>query len=154
MSKDTTTKQAEGKRKSLVEVLETDYEDKDEVTLLLEQGMALKQQIGVAPDEKKGVEGSGLLKELDDIKEKLTVHQKVAGLEGLRHNHIAFVLSHRDGRETMDPKKLAEELAAEGIDVKVVAECMKRATSRGPGYYVRELVDLNVKRGKRDGEWN
>lgn len=139
-------------KKNLVEILETDVEDKDEITLKLEEAMALKNQIGVEPDEKKGVEGSGLLKKYHDLRQELGVLLKLSGLEGLRHNNIAFTLVHMDGRVTLDPTALAQELVKAGVKPDVVKECMVAATKQGEGYYRKELVDLNKLRSKRGGK--
>lgn len=151
MSKETKTK-----KKDLPEILETECEDKDKITLMLEKGLALKNQIGVQPDEKKNIEGSGLLKEYHDLKEELGVMVKYYNFDGLRHNQIAYTVSPRDGRETVDIKVLAEGLVAAGVEPTVVKQCIENATKRGPGYYVREIVDLSIpkKSGGKKGEWD
>jgi len=145
MSKETEGKATEGKRKSLVEVLETDYEDRDEAVLLLEKCWALKQR-------KEQVDA-----EYDEVKEDLSAMQKLSGLDGLRHNNIAFVVSHREGRETLDSKAAMEALVANGVRPELVRQCFEAAVKKGQGYYVRELVDLNQSKrggGKKGGEWS
>lgn len=151
MSKETKTT-----KKDLPEILETECEDKDAITLLLEKGLALKSKIGVAPDEKKGVVGSGLLKEYHEVKEELGVFQKLHGFDGLRHNQIAYTVSHREGRETVDMKALVEGLVGCGVDPTVVRQCIENATKVGAGYYVREIVDLAAakKPSGKKGEWD
>lgn len=152
-TKETAAKPEKTARKDLPQILDQEIEDKDDIVFKLERGLDLKKQIGTEPDEKKGVEGSGLLKEYYDIRKDLAADLVLSGLEGFRHNNVVFVSTHMPGRETLDAKRLVEELVARNIDPKVVAECMRLATVEGKGYYKNEIVDLNKSRKARaDGK--
>lgn len=130
-------------RKDIEEILDTSCPDKGEITKLLEQALTLKTTIDT---------DTALL---DEVKEKLSDLQAQYGFkEGMRHGHIAFVLSFRPGRKTVDSTKLAEELVGAGVKPAVVKDCFKKATKEGKPYEVKEVVDLNKpKGGKRGGEW-
>ena len=133
-------------KRDLVEILETDCEEKEQITLLLEKTLDLKI-------EKERIEVA-----YEEAKEDLGAYQKVYGFEnGLRHNHIAFVMSHREGRSSIDGTKLVTELVERGVDPTLVRDAVVAATKQGKDFYVKEVVDLRVKKGGRTsaskGEW-
>ena len=124
--------------------------DAQRIAELLETGAQLKHQIGKKPDHKKGTDGVGLLDQLDAVTEELTQLQIHYSLAGMRHGRFVFVSTMRDGRETLDKKKFAQELIARfapfvkrGTDViAIVNEATVAATKTGDPYLVRELEIL------------
>lgn len=141
-------------RKDLPQLMSQDVEDKEEIVLKLEKMRSLKQQVGVEPNESKNIEGSGLLKELYDIKQDLAAELSLSGLEGFRHNNLAFVSTHMPGRETLNTVVVMQQLVKAGVAPDVVKECFEAGRETGKGFYKHELVDLAKprKNGKDKGE--
>src|SRR3990167_3433439 len=81
MPKPDLAKKKEADNKSLPQLLELDIESKEEAVGLIETLDRLQRQVGKAPDEKKGKEGSGLLAQIAEVKSKLST---IKLLEGLR----------------------------------------------------------------------
>lgn len=135
--------------KDLPEILTLDI-DQDDVhksVLLIEEGIEVKQTIGVKPDPKKGKAGSGLLKRYDDIKCELAEIQMIYGLDGLRHNRFFFGSAMQDGRRSFK-QELAKQhlvlafsaLVPKKVDViKLVNECFEKATVQGDGFWVKKI---------------
>jgi len=136
------SKYAPSKRASLPQVLESKARGKSKAVLTLEEAMDIKIMIGVKPDEKKKVEGSGLLKRLEDCKVDLEKFQIMNDLEGVRHNRLVFVSSEVEGRKSMSKEMLVLELVAKGVDLDLVKECIAAATEVGDPYVKRDLVLL------------
>lgn len=132
-------------KKRLPELLETDLDDRDEAVMLLEQLNQLQVQVGKKPDEKKNKEGSGLLKQIQEVKTKLSVILAMSGLNGLRHGSLVFSDCWVDGRPTLDVKALKIELASEGVDLELLNRCIEKCTKTGDGYLRRQLVNLDRK---------
>lgn len=133
--------------KSLSDVVELKFEGWEEVVFKLEKLNDLQALVGKKPDDKKGKEGAGLLAEIHNLKSELSAIMAVAGVEGLRHNNLAFSDCYIEGRETLDLKTMMVELAQEGVELEVIKKCVKAATKKGDGYFRRMLVDLNKPRG-------
>lgn len=133
----------DSKTKNLPDVAELKFEGWGDTVVLLEQLHELQQQVGKAPDEKKGKEGSGLLAQIHMIKSQLSSYMAVAGVDGLRHNNLVFSDCWIEGTERIDVKLLQVELAQAGVDLTIIKACVKAATKKGDGYVRRQLRDLN-----------
>ena len=130
-------------KKDLVEILEVEGVDEaNEIVLLLEKTLDLKTTIGVAPDEKKGTVGSGLLKDYDESKKQLAISQMTNGLDGLRHNKIVFTSRLQDGRSKFDFEKFCQYLVSHGVKVELISDGIREYTSTGDSFYVNEITEL------------
>ena len=127
-----------------------DVEISGHISSLLTTGGEIKTQIGRRADYKKGVEGIGLLGELDNITAELMQLQVRYKIPVLRYGDVAFVSRMQDGRESLDKNKLRQELVVEfaakckkGVDViALVNVCFERATKQGDPFAVREITIL------------
>src|SRR3990167_1530207 len=149
MPKPDLAKKKEADNKSLPQLLELDIESKEEAVGLIETLDRLQRQVGKAPDEKKGKEGSGLLAQIAEVKAKLSTIKLLEGLDGLRHNNLVFTDCAVPGRKSVDVQTLRVELAQEGVVIpkELWEMCIERATKEGEGYYRRMLIDLDKTRG-------
>ena len=147
MPKAKLTTQPKTDAKSLPEVLELhNLTDREDVAVMLDQLFTLQAQLGRKPDNKKGRDGAGLLGQIDSIKQQLSSIIAVEGLDGLRHNNIAFTDCWVDGRVTVDVAELKTQLALEGVDLGLLNRSIEACTKRGDGYARRMLVDLSKPR--------
>lgn len=137
-----------GKKANMPDVIDQNLDgvdgpiDSKELGLALEEALALKIQIGVEPDEKKNIEGSGLLKKMHDMKETMAIIAATNGLEGLRHGQVAFTNRLQDGRSSLDTEKFCQELLAAGVKVDVITAAMKAATKTGEPFWVRQFSKI------------
>ena len=152
-SKKTATEIVESEKKPVVKaalpqilsVLSDQEEDADAIVLLLEEGADIREKLGRAkPTQTEPA--SGLLGRMEEIKEELGQRQSLLDLDGIRHNNIAFVMTHKDGRSTFSQDKAKKALMSAGVDVKIIAKAFKAATGHGESYYERELAI--IKEGK------
>lgn len=112
-------------------------------TELLEHGTRLKSQIGEKPEPDKNKEGSGLLKELQDVKDELTMIQTTYGLEGVRHNNLVFIARLQDGRASTPMKEVVKELLARNVSIETINAAIIAATKTGDSFWVRDLEVLS-----------
>lgn len=137
-----------GKKNELQDVIELaelgtiEPKEATDIVQLLELTAALKTQIGVEPDEKKGIAGSGLLREYKERKQELAIYQNTNGLEGLRHGKLVFTCSPRPGREKLDFEKFCQFLVSNGVKAELIAKGVAEHTSVGEGFYVNEITTL------------
>jgi hypothetical protein len=107
--------------------------------LLLKIGFSLKQQIGTKPDEKKGKEGTGLLKRLGEIEDelRLIIVEHHLGI-GLSYGNIQFTVEPRAGRRGLDAEKLIDELLNRGVDSRTIQDALEAAVTRGNPFWEKE----------------
>lgn len=127
----------------LLDITSLGLAEQNEIIGLLQRGSEVKQQIGEKPDSKKGKPGSGLLKEVDEIADKLMAIQMANQLEGLRYGRLAFTSRLQPGRETVSMEVFKEQLVLAGVDVDTIVECESRARKTGDMFPVREIQVLS-----------
>lgn len=133
-----------GKKASLPDVMDVDelIHVREDVAMMLDHAITLKVRIGVQPDEKKHVAGSGLLKEMYDLKEALGAIVAEHGLDGLRFGHVVFTQRLQDGKAGLDTEKFCQELLARGVKAEVIVECAELAKKQGDSFWVRQVEAL------------
>ena len=120
-----------GKKASLPEVLDQGLDvDSEEVALLIEQGLELKNEAAKFSELHK------------DVAEKLGEIAASNGLEGLRHNDIVFTQRLQDGKKSTDIEKFIQGLLSRGVMVDVITAAMKEAAKVGDSYWVRSISRL------------
>lgn len=79
----------------------------------------------------------------EEVKTELAAVQIGAGLEGLRHQGIAFTARMQDGRSTVDHKKRDQYLLLHGVKAEVLMEATKESTKTGEGFWVKSVDILD-----------
>lgn len=79
----------------------------------------------------------------EEVKTELAAVQIGAGLEGLRHQGIAFAARMQDGRSTVDHKKRDQYLLLHGVKAEVLMEATKESTKVGEGFWVKSVDILD-----------
>jgi hypothetical protein len=136
------SKKPESKSKTLVDAAELKFEGWEDVVMLMERLQTLQNAVGVAPDEKNNKPGAGLLREINEIKSKLSTFIAVEGLEGLRHGKLVFSDNWMEGRSTVDIGALKLELVQHGVDLTLLNQLIEKCTKKGDGYMRRQLTEI------------
>lgn len=108
----------------------------DPIVALLQEAKVLKEVL----DPKQ--EGSAAAR-YEAVKAELAAVQIGAGLEGLRHQGIAFTARMQDGRSTVDHKKRDQYLLLHGVKAEVLMEATKESTKTGEGFWVKSVDILD-----------
>lgn len=110
----------------------------EDITIDLERGAELKAHIGRS--ETKTKQASGLVGDLDAIKERLREFLAEHGLEGVRYGEIEFGVRYQDGKSSLDTQKLRDLLLTKGgVELSVLNEIFEEATKKGDAFPVVTL---------------
>lgn len=124
--------------KDLVDEISS-VDEQQRTIALLERGHEIKKLLGSERDKKtgkpaKGDKEYGLLAELADIKEELSMVQVSNDLQGLRHGRIGSSSLQMPGKEYLSITLL--------MDAGVTPEQIQQGTLQGDSYYQTTLFEL------------